>query len=109
MIIPALIRAGIYPMILIPAYLVAIVTFLTGVAWIVFARSQFGRFQAHVLPWLGLPFFFVAAFYLWITFEPIDIAIRAVYARYSIISIAAPQAIILFLISLKTRGTHGRD
>ncbi len=95
-------------MILIPSYLIAIVTFLAGCAWIFYARSQSGRFHARVFPWVGLPFFFVAAIYTWISFEPVDIAIRAVYARYSILSIALPQAIILILLSLKTRGTHGR-
>ena len=94
-------------MVLIPSYLVAIVTLLAGVAWVAFARSQSGRFHARVFPWIGLPFFFVALVYAWISFEPVDIAIRAVYARYSILSIALPQAIILFLLSLKTRGTHG--
>lgn len=94
-------------MVLIPSYLVAIVTLLAGIGWIAFARSQSGRFHARVFPWVGLPFFFVAAIYLWISFAPVDIAVRAVYARYSILSIATPQAIILILLSLKTRGTHG--
>lgn len=95
-------------MVLIPSYLVAIVTFLAGVAWVAFARSQSGRFHARVFPWIGLPFFFVAIIYTWISFGSVDIAIRAVYARYSLLSIALPQVIILFLLSLKTRGTHGR-
>lgn len=94
-------------MVLIPAYLIAIVTLLAGIAWIIFARSQSGRFHARVLPWVGLPFFFVSIVYVWLSFQPVDIAIRAIYARYSIMSIALPQAIILILLSLKTRGTHG--
>ena len=95
-------------MLLIPSSLVAIVAFLAGTAWIVFARSQYGRSHASVFPWLGLPFFFVGFVYIWSMFEPIDFFIQAIYSRYSIMSVALPQAIILFLLSLKTRGTHGK-
>lgn len=95
-------------MVLIPLHWIAVVSLFTGVAWIVFARSQSGRFHAWVFPWVGLPFFFVACFYTWISFEIVDISIRAVYAQYSLLSIALPQAIILFILSLTTRGTHGR-
>lgn len=95
-------------MLLIPSYLVALITFLAGSAWIAYARAQSGRFHARAFPWLGVPFFFVTAFYIWITIQPVEIAVRAIYAEYSIVSIALPQAIILFLLSLKTWGTHGR-
>lgn len=96
-------------MLLLPAYLVAIITALAGVAWIVFARSQAGRFQSKVLPWLSLPFFFVAGLYTWFTFVPVEISVRAIHARYAIMSISLPQVIILFVLSLyNNRGAHGK-
>lgn len=93
-------------MLLLPAPLIAVVTAFAGLAWILFARSQAGRFQAKVFPWMCLPFFVVSAIYTWFSFGIVEIEIRAMYARIGIVSIALPQAIILIVLSLYSRGTH---
>ena len=89
-----------------PAYLIAIVTALAGISWIVYARSQTGRFQAKVLPWVSLPFFVVSGIYTWFSFVAVDIELRAAYVRFGFLSIALPQAIILFAISIISRLGH---
>mgnify|MGYP007100069103 CR=1 FL=1 len=96
-------------MTLLPAFWVAISTALAGLGWILFARSQHGRFQANVLPWLSLPFFAVSIIYLWFGFAPASIDVRAAYARLGFMIISVPQAIILIVLYFLNRGDYGKS
>jgi FtsH-binding integral membrane protein len=96
-------------MYLLPAPFIVVVCLLAGVGWWMFARSQQGRFQSRILAWLGLPFFFVAGFYLWFSLQVVDIELRASYARVAISTIAVSQGIILIVLSLYQWWTHGKD
>jgi hypothetical protein len=93
---------------LLPAYWVAINLTLAGIGWILFARSQRGRFHANILPWLSLPFFTVALVYVWFNFFNVDIDMRAVFARLGFLIIAIPQAVILILLYVLNRGDNGQ-
>jgi hypothetical protein len=55
-----------------------------------------------------LPFFALCAVYSLFTFFDISGEVRAIYARYGIMTIALPQAIILILLSYFHGGKHGR-
>lgn len=96
-------------MYLLPAFWVSISTALAGLGWVLFARSQSGRFQANVLPWLSIPFFTVSLIYLWFSFVNTSIDVRAAYARLGFIVIALPQAIILIVLYFLNRGNYGRS
>lgn len=93
---------------LIHAYLVAMSTALAGVAWLLFARSQQGRFQANVLPWLSVPYFIVSMIYTWFALVHTSVEIRAAYARLGFMVIAVPQAIILIVLYFLNRGDYGK-
>ena len=94
---------------LIPAQIIFIVTALAGVAWILFARSQTGRFQAKVLTWLCVPYFGSSLIYLWFSLFDVDISIRANHARLAIMTISLPQAIILIALYFVQRGVRGKS
>lgn len=94
-------------MLLIPPFYIALVTGLAGLAWIVYARSEQGRYHAKVLAWLSLPFFALSVIYLWYFFTDVHVDLRAMYARFGIMSVALSQAIILFILSYTNRGIHG--
>lgn len=95
--------------ILIPPFWVAISTALAGLGWLLFAHSQQGRFQANVLPWLSLPFFAVSLIYLWFSYIPASMDIRAAYARLGFMIISVPQAIILIVLYYLNRGDYGKS
>lgn len=95
-------------MYLLPAYLVAIAEILAGFGWIVFARSQAGRFQSRVLPWLSIPYFAVAFVYLYFNFYDVDIEIRAAFARHGYLVTSLPQAIVLIALYFLNRGAYGK-
>ena len=95
--------------VLVPSFWVALSTALAGIGWILFSRSQKGRFQANVLPWLSLPFFIVSLIYTWFSFVDMSIDIRVTYARLGFMVIALPQAIILIILYFLNRGAHGQS
>lgn len=94
-------------MVLIPSILIAVVTGAAGISWILFARSQKGRYHAHVLAWLSLPFFMFCVVYTYFIFVNVQIDLRAMHARAGILSIALSQSIILIALTLINRGTNG--
>lgn len=94
-------------MILIPSHWIAIVTGAAGIAWILFARSQKGRYHAASLTWLSVPFFMFCVVYTYFTFVDVPIDTRAMYARAGILSIALSQAIILLTLYFINRGQNG--
>lgn len=88
-------------------WIVSLTTALAGISWILFARSQRGRFQANVLLWLCLPFFFVSISYAGFEYFDPSFDVRAIYARLGFLMISIPQALILTILYLLNRGEHG--
>jgi len=95
-------------MYLIPAYWISITSILAGIGWLLFSRSQEGRFHANVLPWLSLPFFTIALVYLWFSFVEMDIETRATFARWGFVIISVPHALVLIVLYIFHRGAHGK-
>lgn len=92
---------------MIPPGVISIGLGLAGLAWMLFARSQVGRFQAKILAWLAPPFFAVAGVYGYFTFVDVDIEVRAWYARLGYLLISLPQTIVLIILSFLNRGDYG--
>jgi multisubunit Na+/H+ antiporter MnhB subunit len=89
---------------MIPAGLVSFVTLLWGIGWIVFARIH----KTPALRWFCVPIFAVTLIYLYYSFVPVRIEIRAEIARMAILAIALSQSIILFVFSHIEREQHER-
>jgi hypothetical protein len=82
-----------------PAWLIAGSTFAAGIAWLVFARSQRGRWQGSVLGWLSLPFFAVSLVYGWFAFADVPIDLRMTQSRIGVLTISVSQALILLALA----------
>lgn len=83
-----------------PAWLIAVSTFAAGIAWLVFARSQRGRWQGGVLGWLSLPFFAVSLVYGWFALTDVPIELRMSQSRIGVLTISISQAVILLTLAL---------
>lgn len=92
---------------MIPPEFISFGLSLAGLAWILFAKSQVGRFQAKILTWLALPFFAVAVVYGYFSFVEVDVEIRAWYARVGYFLISLPQSVVLIILSFLNRGDYG--
>lgn len=97
-------------MIFVSAPFIVVVTAFAGAAWILFARSQTGRFQSKVLTWLCVPYFASSIIYLWFSlFLDVDISVGVNHARLAIVTISLPQAIVLIALYFVQRGVHGQS
>lgn len=89
---------------MIPAYLVSIVAFAWGIAWILFARIH----KAPALYWFCLPIFAVAGVYGYYALVEVPIETRAIIARAGILAVAMIQIVVLSVFMILERKLHER-
>jgi hypothetical protein len=80
-------------------WLMILVSILAGVSWILYAKSQHGRWQSKVLGWLSLPFFALGGMYLLLILLDHPFELFAAQTRLAMISIPFSQFIILALVA----------
>lgn len=96
-------------MLIIPSEMIAACSSLAAIAWLVYARSQRGRWQSGALAWLSLPFFVLSALYAWFSVGDVPIELRGMHARIWILLVSVSQAFVLSLLSyLQRKGGYGK-
>ncbi len=95
----------------VPSFSIAAFSAVAGISWLMFARSQAGRYHSKILIWLSLPFFTLALIYLGFALsDPHDLIFdtRTMHARVGIVVIAVSQSVTLLVLSIINWGKHGK-